>query len=50
MLYDAWKQEENPRPYSDFSVELQKWYLQDKGESTFSEVLDILENTVAQPQ
>lgn len=38
MLFDEWKKEENPRPYSEFSVELQKWYLQDKGQATFQEI------------
>ena len=50
MLYDTWKQEENPRTYQEFSIELQKWYTQDKGESTFSEIMDILEKSEAQPK
>lgn len=48
MLYDAWKKEETPRPYSEFSVELQKWYLQDKGEATFTEVLALLNKDIVQ--
>ncbi|RED98911.1 thioredoxin family protein [Marinoscillum furvescens] len=42
MLFDNWKKEETPRPYSEFSVELQKWYLQDKGQSTFEEISEKL--------
>lgn len=31
-IYDAWRAEEGPKPpYSEFSAELQKWYIQDKG-------------------
>ncbi len=43
MLFDNWKKEENPRPYTEFSVELQKWYLKDKGQSTFGEVIEMIE-------
>lgn len=43
MLFDNWKKEENPRPYTEFSVELQKWYLKDKGQSTFSEIVAMIE-------
>ncbi|MGB0137180.1 MAG: thioredoxin family protein [Flavobacteriales bacterium] len=31
-IYDAWRAKEDPKPpYSEFSAELQKWYIQDKG-------------------
>lgn len=43
MLFDNWKKEETPRPYAEFSVELQKWYLKDKGQSTFGEVVEMIE-------
>jgi len=48
MLFDNWKKEETPRPYAEFSVELQKWYLKDKGQSTFTEVMEMIERFSAE--
>ncbi len=49
-LYDAWRNDPDKAPYKEFQVELQKWYLTDRGQSTFlelSELLDeIIEDTV----
>lgn len=37
-IYDAWRAEEGPKPpYTEFSAELQKWYIQDKGASIQAE-------------
>ena len=41
-LYDSWKNDPNKPPYKEFQVELQKWYLKDKGVSTFQEIQDIV--------
>lgn len=41
-FYDAWKNSADKPPYKEFQAELQKWYLYDKGLSTFREVTDIL--------
>lgn len=46
MLFDNWKKEETPRPYSEFSVELQKWYLKDKGQSTVDEISEIVSHFI----
>lgn len=42
-LYDAWRNDPNKQPYKEFQVELQKWYLKDKGQSIFHEIGKILE-------
>ncbi len=41
-LYDSWKNDPEKAPYKEFQVEMQKWYLKDKGRSTFQEVSAIL--------
>lgn len=41
-LYDTWKNDPNKPPYKEFQVEMQKWYLKDKGFNTFEEIGNIL--------
>lgn len=41
-IYDNWRNDPNKAPYKAFQVEMQKWYLQDAGQSTFNEFGDIL--------
>lgn len=45
-FYDAWKNMPDRPPYREFQVDLQKWYLKDKGQSTFKEISKILRNLV----
>jgi len=42
-FYDNWKNDPNHPPYREFQVGMQKWYLNDKGMSTFREIAEILE-------
>ena len=35
---------ENPIPYSEFSIEIQKWYNADKSVTLQQEILDLLVN------
>ncbi|MEM9325510.1 MAG: thioredoxin family protein [Bacteroidota bacterium] len=41
-LYNSWKNDPNKPPYREFQVEMQKWYLADKGVSTFQEISAVL--------
>lgn len=41
-FYDQWKNNPEKPPYREFQVDLQKWYLHDKGFSTFKEIAAIL--------
>lgn len=41
-LYDSWRNDPNKPPYKEFQVEMQKWYLHDRGQSTFAEVSQVL--------
>lgn len=41
-FYDQWRNGTNPPPYKEFQVDMQKWYLKDKGLSTFKEIREIL--------
>ncbi len=43
-LYDSWRNDPNKPPYKEFQVEMQKWYLKDKGQSTFNEISKVLED------
>ena len=38
VLYDSWRNNPEKPPYKEFQIEMQKWYLKDKGVSTFSEL------------
>ncbi len=49
MLYDAWKKEADQRPYTAFSVELQKWYTRDRGLSVFQEMLEVIDEQFSEP-
>ncbi len=42
-LYSSWKNNPDRAPYREFQVEMQKWYLRDKGISTFREVTEIVD-------
>lgn len=44
-LYDSWRNDPNKPPYKVFQVEMQKWYLKDRGQNTFTEVSEVLSNT-----
>jgi hypothetical protein len=41
-VYDAWKNDPNKVPYKEFQVEMQKWYLKDKGQTTINEIAAII--------
>lgn len=41
-FYDSWRNDPNKPPYKEFQVDMQKWYLKDKGLSTFKEICEIL--------
>lgn len=41
-LYDGWRNDDNPIPYKEFQVELQKWYNQDGGKSMQDEMMELL--------
>lgn len=41
-FYNQWRNDPNQSPYKEFQVEMQKWYLKDKGISTFREIREIL--------
>lgn len=41
-LYDSWKNNPDKPPYKEFQVDMQKWYLKDKGLSSFKEVTQIM--------
>lgn len=41
-LYDSWKNNPDGPPYREFQADMQKWYLKDKGVSTFREVSQIM--------
>ena len=41
-FYDAWRNDPNHTSYREFQVDMQKWYLKDKGMSTFREVSEVL--------
>lgn len=41
-LYDSWKKNPDKPPYREFQVDMQKWYLRDKGVSTFTEIAQIV--------
>lgn len=43
-FYDSWRNNLDPErpPYREFQVDMQKWYLHDKGLSTFKEISEIL--------
>lgn len=43
-FYDTWKNNPDKPPYREFQVDMQKWYLTDKGLSTFKEISEILES------
>jgi thiol-disulfide isomerase/thioredoxin len=45
-FYDIWKNNPNKPPYREFQVDMQKWYLTNKGLSTFKEVSEILKSLV----
>ncbi|MFT7031898.1 MAG: thiol-disulfide isomerase/thioredoxin [Cyclobacteriaceae bacterium] len=47
-LYDSWKNNPEKTPYREFQVDMQKWYLKDKGVSTFTEVSQIMSELEAQ--
>jgi thiol-disulfide isomerase/thioredoxin len=41
-LYDSWKNNPDKPAYREFQVDMQKWYLRDKGVSTFKEIAQII--------
>lgn len=50
QIYDAWRNSENKPPYKEFQVEMQKWYLKDRGQSTFGEIANVLKDLeIAEP-
>ena len=42
-MSNSWRNDPNRPPYKEFQIELQKWYLKDRGLSTFQEVSEILQ-------
>ncbi len=45
-LYDTWHNSEVKVPYQIFSETLQKWYTEDRGESTFKELVELVNDIV----